>query len=802
MYRENKIIILLAVVFLLLSSFCSYSLINNLDEKNSTDITSIKQNTNLSTVYRSKLSLLTLGENDNFVEWTGVLHDTRDSYYRFPGWDTTEGNKKTGAVIVGTNVTLRIRTVFNDLTGVTLRYWDGPSSTEFLVPMSINTSDANYDYWEAIIPSPIYPSDIYYVFILTDGTDTDYYNDDHSDSGKGIMYNDHNYGQDYGIIFYDPEFVTPDWHKQSIGYQIFPDRFFNGNLENDALDTDVTWWEWDSNGDEIFTSSDFQRQYAAPKTWDQIPSSTFAGDQFFGGDLEGVIQKSNYLSNDLGIDFIWFNPVAESPDNHGYAVDNYWSIDPYLGVISERSNGIVINNVSASLGVYDNMVSILEDNGIKVIFDTVINHASAQGEFFQRFENSLISDNPVGFSVTDPYPYSLGAYEDLGSQYSSWFNFYDFSEWNNDYDAWWGFKNIPTLKYDQTSAIEEKLITGSSSLFTFWDTHGVSGFRLDVNPDYDDGDGSRHVNQLIRDKVKANDPNDIIIGEVWDRANTFLTGTMNDGVQNMVFKDDTINWINGVINDERYIDSLLFFQENYPPEAFYSLWTLLGNHDTPRIINQVGSVDNVLLAATIQFSFPGVPVIYYGDEVGLIGSTDPDNRRPYPWGSEDNTMLNYYKTLIKVRNSSNVLKNGSLVFLNDDTEGIVTFARESPEIYSENKTISVFNRRDLPNSVTINLQKLSNIVSGDQFIDFFDETNIYEVSSLKTISIEMDGNSGKILFYKPKIEESSTSENSSNTETTDSENKKTTSFELEFVILSLTSLVSIKLKRRNLKKRY
>jgi len=176
--------------------------------------------------------------------------------------------------------------------------------------------------------------------------------------------------------------------------------------------------------------------------------------------------------------------------------------------------------------------------------------------------------------------------------------------------------------------------------------------------------------------VKANDPDDIIIGEVWDRANIFLTGTMNDGVQNMIFKDDTINWINGLIDDERYINKLKFFQENYPPEAFYSLWTLLGNHDTPRIINEVGSPDAVLLAATIQFSYPGVPVIYYGDEVGLAGATDPDNRRTYPWGNEDVKMLDYYKTLISFRESSDALINGSLVFLNDDNEGIIAFSRE------------------------------------------------------------------------------------------------------------------------------
>lgn len=810
MFRENKMLILLAVVFLLLSSFLPFTKISNNEEDNSskTNTNSIFNSVIINSNY--KTSLLTFGSYDNFVEWSGVLHDTRDSFYRFPGWGTTEGNEKTGAVPVGYDVTLRIRTVLDDLTGVILRYWDGPVSLEYLIPMTINSSDGEYDYWEAVIPSPEYPSDIYYVFILTDGTDSDYYNDDYLDGGTGIMYNDHNYDTDYGIIFYDPDFITPEWHKQSIGYQIFPDRFYNGNLDNDAQNTDVTWWEWDSNGDGIFTSEDNQRQFAVPKTWDQLPTGINAGDQYFGGDLEGIIQKINYLVNDLGIDFIWFNPITESPDNHGYAVDNYWSIDPYLGVISERIDGRVINNVTASLEVFDSMISTLEDNGIRVIFDTVINHASAQGEFFQRFENDLIADNPVGFSVHDPTPYSLGAYEDPSSPYTSWFNFFDFSEWNNNYDAWWGFKNIPTLKYDQTNAIEKELITDSSSIFNFWDTHGVNGFRLDVNPDYDDGDGSRYINQLIRETVKAKDPNNIIIGEVWGRANTFLTGTMNDGVQNMVFRDDTINWIKGSIDDERYVNRLLFFQENYPPEAYYSLWTLLGNHDTPRIISELGSSQAVLLAATMQFSYPGVPVIYYGDEVGLTGTNDPDNRRPYPWGNENMTMFDYYQQLIAIRESYDVLKNGSFTILNDDTNGVIAFARENNnvrnnELDSACKLITILNRESKQNSVIINLNKLSDIIPGDQFSDILNDNRIYKVSTSLTLSIDLNSNSGSILIYNSQTGENNTSEisteSSTDSEETDNVEKNTAGFELEIFILSITSLLFIRMKKIKLSKK-
>ncbi|MHA1225664.1 MAG: glycoside hydrolase family 13 protein [Candidatus Hodarchaeales archaeon] len=696
--------------------------------------------------------------NDNNIEWEYILHDTREALYKNPGWGTTEGWYQTGAVPVGQNVTLRIQTAVNDLTRARIRYWDGEAGQESFIEMTKGTmSGGSFDYWEGVIPSPSQPSDFYYSFFLTDGTDTDYYSDDEGmDGGMGKMYDNYNSGRDFGLVFYDPDFKTPDWHKNSVGYQIFIDRFYNGDPSNDPIGDgssgDITWFEWDSDGDGNFTSDDEQRVYAIKREWTDLPNG---GNDYFGGDIKGIVEKLDYLKG-LGIGFIWSNPFSESPDNHGYSVDNYRSIDPYYGLIAYRDNGLVVNNATGSLQVFDEVEKTLQANGIRMIYDTVINHVSAQSIYFQRFEKMDNGDLflPTEFQVPDLYPSILGAYESPYSPYAKWFNFF---VKNHEYDAWWGFRNIPTLKYDQTPDIASEIISGSDSIFKFWYEHGVDGFRLDVNPDYDDGQGSRLVNKLIRDRVKADNPDAVIIGEVWDRANTWLTGTMNDGVQNMVFRKNTISWIRGTdmgYTDATYINKLRSFQDFYPPEAYHSLWTNLGNHDTTRIINELGgSSEKVLLAATIQVTVPGVPVIYYGDEVGLAGGSDPDCRRPFPWGSENLTMLEYYRKLISLRQTYDVFTKGSFQILDDNVGGILAFARELSDV-PITSAVTIVNRNDFAISYRLNTSLLKQILSGDILVDYLNSNTTYIVDEdgIVTLNIEPYG---KILLLKGLVEPTS-----------------------------------------------
>ncbi|MHA1521177.1 MAG: alpha amylase N-terminal ig-like domain-containing protein [Promethearchaeota archaeon] len=668
---------------------------------------------------------------DNNVEWDYVLHDSRNGFYRNPGWGTTSGAFKTGAVPVGQDITIRIRTGANDVTQVILRYWNGMAGTETFLDMVVGDTHDGYDFWEIIITSPTEPNDFYYGFDLIDGTDTDYYHDDNSDGGVGKMYGARNTDQDWGIVFYDLAFETPDWHKHTVGYQIFTDRYFNGDTANDAVGDgssgDITWWEWKNQ------TITYPRVYVETKEWGETPGG---GNDFFGGDLSGVEQKADYLS-DLGIGMIWFNPFSESPDNHGYSVNNYTSIQPYYGVIGDRTDGIVTNDQSGSLAVFASMESTLEDAGIRVIYDAVINHASAQSYLFQRFDTSLPG-------VIDLYPDLDGAFENPGSPYRQTF---DFSYWPTEYDSWWGFDNIPTIIYDNLGSVaEEQLITGDSSLFTFWQTHGVDGFRLDVPNMYRDGHESREINQRIRETVKTNNPDDIIIGEIWGRANAWVTGTMHDGVQNMGFRENTRDWLRGYLADEIYSGRLIYPQENYPSEAFYSQWTILGNHDTARILTELGDdVDLLLMAAGLQFTYPGVPMVYYGDEVGMTGGQDPGCRQTYPWGSENLIIQDHYKTLIAMRNDYEVFQKGSFEFLPEVADDIIAYKRElsSPE---NSTAISIFNRGENSQTVSFSTTDFPYLSPGDQLLDILSNTSV-EFPITSEFSVQVPPKSSVILVH-------------------------------------------------------
>ncbi|RMG37327.1 MAG: glycoside hydrolase family 13 protein [Methanobacteriota archaeon] len=709
-----------------------------------------------------------IASNDNNVEWDGILHDSRDPFYRNPGW----GTQLTGAVPVGTDVTLRIRSYRNDLTGVQLKYWDNVKRTDNYVPMSITSSDSTYDYWEITLPSPDEPTDIYYAFLLTDGTDTDYYNDDvvrsqfednrgYQTGGVGRVTDTHDSEGDYAIVFYDPSFTTPEWHKNAVGYQIFIDRFYNGDLSNDPVGDgssgDVVWYEWDSNGNGIMDNDDEPRVYVTKhQSWDEEPQG---GYDYFGGDLQGVMEKLDYLK-ELGVDFIWFNPFTEAPDNHGYSVDDYRVLDSYYGVLAGRDGGRPLNNYTLSMEFFDNFSSTLEENGIKIIYDTVINHHSAQGVYFQRYENQNIFDleRAQGFNVPDYYPDIWGAFEHpFQSPYYDWFRFYDYNE---DYDAWFGLKHIPTIIYEGTTALEE-LVTGPNNIFDYWMSHGVDGFRLDVNNMYQDGQNSRLVNRAIRDTVKTTNPDAVVIGEIWERATQWLTGDQNDGTQNMPFRFNTLDWIRGNYLDSTYAELMRAIQENYPKEAFYSLWVNLGNHDRSRVRSVLdGNSDLVLVAATLQFSFPGTPVIWYGDEVGMEGLGDPGTRGTFPWDAMNTTMLDFYKKLIHVRKSYPVLRQGDFLIPEDTQDGVMTFYRHLANADNPDAVV-VVNRDPYSKRVRIFLND-SYLPENAVLVDVLNGNATYFMDG-NELSLTLDGYAKLILLSGFNIDISSVSSTFSGT---------------------------------------
>jgi glycosidase len=678
-----------------------------------------------------------LDNSQNHIWWDEVLHDSRDADYRSPGWATTSPYR-TGAVPSGTTVTLGLRTPANVLTACYVNGRDNDASIEVITEMSIVSSDETYDYWQAAITFNK-AVDYYYAFRLVEGTTEYWYQDDASkDGGVGAISENHNSSRDYAIVWYEADFTTPPWHKNAVIYQIMLDSFYNGDIANDPVGDgasgDVCWWEWDWSG----SGSNSGRSWVYKKPWGEV--RTYYDRGFYGGDFEGVRQKIAYLT-DLGINAIYFNPWMESPDYHGYTWNNHYSVHPYYGVIGSRvafdaDTDIVINDTAGSLALFDNMISNLDANGIKVISDMVLNHCGAQSKYFQRFEH--VDPN---WGVYDYYPDVNGAYE---YQTSYWYDWFKFDNWNHDYEGWASFDNLPKIQYENTTALND-LVSGGNSVFNFWDSHGVEGYRLDVTPDFADGNNSRTVNRAIRNKVKALNSNGAIIAEVWGKANQWLAGDMCDGNMNYRFRNAVIDWIKANITTDVLNRSLLAIQEDYPVEAQYACWAILGSHDTQRIKTVLGSEDKQKLAAIIQFAHIGPPVIWSGDEVGMTGGTDPRNRTSMDWSlaTPSNDLLTFYKTLINTRNTYAQLREGWIATLLVDTD-VYAYGREYGSGASAADAVIVLNRSGSSVPVTIDVSQLPGLAVGNILVDRLTGTP-YTVSGGLTISLTVPALNGAIL---------------------------------------------------------
>ena len=573
--------------------------------------------------------------HDNDIWWDGLAHDSRQDLYRVPG----------GAVTAGTDVVLRLRTYHNDAQEATLRVWDTAAGGQSLYPMQVvATVDGDpfeYDYWQATIPARSDPTVLWYRFIVRDGTDTDYYEDDGLfDGGLGAAYDD---SPDYSfqIDVYHPDFQTPEWMKNAIVYQIFPDRFFSGSVNNDpdAGDTPVY-------GNTVLKQdwSDLPEGYCRAYvgvTCDEGP----LGRDFFGGDLNGISRKLDYLQS-LGVTAIYLNPIFRAPSNHLYDTTDYRHIDPYFG-----------NRVA-----FDRLVQGAEARGIRLILDGVFNHTSSDSLYFDKQSR---------------YP-RLGAYESQSSPSYDWYTFYT---WPDNYNSWWGFDTLPVLT--EIQEVKDFIYARGNSVARRWIAAGASGWRLDVA-----NEKSHGWWEEFRGHVKDVDADAVIIGELWDDASEWVLGDEFDSSMNYRFRRAMIGFVNGTTNDPNQgtiaglnpdqLDAALHsIEEDYPAPAYAAMMNLVDSHDTQRILwaltpgernreekefdaqNLAEGKAKQKLLAILQMTLPGAPTIYYGDEVGLTGDTDPDDRRPYPWGGEDLGMRAHYQLLTGLRNAHSFLRTGS-----------------------------------------------------------------------------------------------------------------------------------------------
>lgn len=440
-------------------------------------------------------------------------------------------------------------------------------------------------------------------------------------------------GECFQLTVYKRDFKTPDWLRSGVMYQIFPDRFCRSSEGKNNVPTDRQlrddWYgmpEYKPNENGIVTNSDY-----------------------FCGDLKGIEQKLDYLQ-ELGVTCIYLNPIFESHVNHRYATADYMKVDPLLGT-------------------EDDFVSLCKkakELGMKIILDGVFSHTGSDSVYFNRAKRYS----------------SVGAYNSRDSKFYSW---YKFQKWPDKYNSWWGFDTLPEVKEIDTGY--DDFINGPDGVVAHWIQKGASGWRLDVADELPDAFIKR-----LRSAAKKCDQDALIIGEVWEDASKkesygvrreYLLGEELDSVMNYPFREAILNFLKGQ-SGETTMDAILRIVENYPPQVTNVLMNVLGTHDTVRAItylmgeNMQSSKDikaiSVLseeqrkhgvklmkLASLMQYTLPGVPCIYYADEVGLEGYEDPFSRQCYPWGKENILLLDWYKKLGAMRKKVKALSSGKFV---------------------------------------------------------------------------------------------------------------------------------------------
>ena len=626
------------------------------------------------------------------VEWDGVRHDSRDPLYRTP----------TGAVPAGTPVTLRLRTFHDDVTRVRARVWDVNANEQRLLEMEKAASDVSCyqaglgprgcDFWELTLPNAS-PNNLWYRFVVSDGPDTDYYGDDTAalDGGPGATTDDE-VDRSWTLTVYDPAFATPAWARDAFVYQVFPDRFRNGTTENDPQTGDVRYDDpvlampWSAlpegycRGYSDAASGCPWRFDSNPPSWSPTVEGP-RGRDYYGGDLKGLVGKLGYLA-ELGVTAVYLNPVFDGGSNHGYDTQDYTRIDPYFG----------------SPGHWNQLRRDARRLGIRLILDGVFNHMSSDSPQFDRYHH---------------YD-TVGACESLDSPWRGWFVFHndDVTCGAGDYEGWFGFDSIPVIQKSRAD-VQSYFLTAPESITKRWLRDGASGWRLDVMGDSSFPNGYW---ETFRGAVKETDPNALIVGELWQKDTTLLRhlrGDRADTAMNYRLRDAVLGLLapnpydskgfgdsGRQLSPSEFASRLSSIREDYPDAAYYSLMNLLDSHDTERILwtltpggetraakehdagNLAEGKRRLRIASLIQFTMPGAPTVYYGDEVGLTGDDDPDDRRPYPWadlgGDPDLQLRAHYKTLASLRRANDSLTSGDFgVLAANDADGTVVYGRKT-----------------------------------------------------------------------------------------------------------------------------
>lgn len=494
-----------------------------------------------------------------------------------------------------------------------------------------------------------------------------------------------------------PGFKTPKWAKGAVMYQIYVDRFYNGDPSNDVLTS-----EYEYIGDKTVKVED----------WGKYPAA-MGVREFYGGDLQGVLDKMDYLEG-LGIDVIYFNPLFVSPSNHKYDIQDYDNIDPHVGKIvsdegellncDQRENRFasryidrVTNkkNLDASNELFARVVEEAHKRGMKVILDGVFNHC---GSFNKWMDKERIYENAQG--------YDKGAYICRESPYHDYFQFNNENAWpyNTSYDGWWGHDTLPKLNYEKSKELFDYVMYIAAKWVS--PPYNVDGWRLDVAADLGHSPEFNHYFwKEFRRAVRNANPNAIVLAEHYGSPRDWLNGKEWDTVMNYDAFMEPVTWfLTGMQkhsddyrgdlygNADSFIGAMEHHMASFTMPSLQIAMNELSNHDHSRFLtrtnkkvgrtNTLGAeaanegVNKAVMreAVVIQMTWPGAPTIYYGDEAGVCGFTDPDNRRTYPWGHEDQELIQFHREMIRIHKENPEILTGSFKYVDHDYN-IISYGR-------------------------------------------------------------------------------------------------------------------------------
>ena len=496
-----------------------------------------------------------------------------------------------------------------------------------------------------------------------------------------------------------PGFSTPAWAKGAVMYQIFVDRFCNGDPSNDVED-----------GEYVYIGE----PVCKVKDWNEFPEAMDIR-RFHGGDLQGVLDKLDYLE-ELGVEVIYFNPLFVSPSNHKYDIQDYDYIDPHYGVIIEDGGEVLpegekdntratkyqkrtgdIRNLEASNRLFAKLVEEMHTRGMRVILDGVFNHCGSFNKWMDRER------------IYEPQPeYEKGAYVSAQSPYRDFFHFFDEREeawpYNKNYDGWWGHDTLPKLNYEDSPTLEEYILNIGKKWVS--PPYNADGWRLDVAADLGYSNEYNHIFwENFRKAVKSANPQALILAEHYGDPGEWLQGDEWDSVMNYDAFMEPLTWfLTGMEkhSDERrtdlwgnadnFVNTMNHFMASMLTSSLQVAMNELSNHDHSRFLTrtnhivgrvaQLGSKaaeEGINLAVmreavAVQMTWVGAPTVYYGDEAGVCGFTDPDSRRTYPWGQENRELVEFHKEMIRIHKREKPLRTGSLKMLSWSSN-VLAYAR-------------------------------------------------------------------------------------------------------------------------------